>query len=447
MARHAPSWLENKTRDLETRASRHTTALHVWHVLNHAVEGFINNNDLLRAAALTYTVALSIVPMLALAFSAVKGFGGAEKLRPLIEQYLGLGPSSSELMGYVENVNAAALGSAGGAFLLVTVISTMGTVEQALNTIFNSPQSRSYLRKFSDYLSVLFTVPFLIVAALGVTAVFSVRMTEFPFLTHLLPYLFVWGGFFFLFVFFPYTRVRYGPALIGSFVTAILFQLAQWGYVRFQVGVANYRAIYGAMATLPIFLVWIYIAWSIILFGAELTAAVQRGDIPPVLGPTSPDFLYSATMHILLRLADRAYHGGDDITSWTLAHELCVPEATIIPILDGLKAGGFVIEADPNTGSINQGLFLAREPSTIELADAINSVDFDQGATDSDPRVALVLAKMHATRNSLLKTIRLEDIRSAEAKIVEQETTGSSAKSLDESVAMAETPKPEDGKN
>ena len=422
MARHAPSWLESRTLDLETRASKHTTALRVWHVLNHAVEGFINNNDLLRASALTFTVALSTVPILALAFSAVKGFGGAERLRPLVEHYLGLGSSSSQLMGYVENVNAAALGSAGGAFLLVTVISTMGTIEQALNTIFNVPQSRSYFRKFSDYLSVLFTVPFLIVAALGVTAVFSVRISEFPFVTQLLPYLFVWAGFFFLYVFFPYTKVKYGPALIGSFVTAVLFQLAQWGYVRFQVGAANYHAIYGALATLPIFLVWTYIAWSLILFGAELTAAVQRGDLPPMLAPSSPDFLYSATMHILIRLADRAYRPGDDVTSWTLARELFVGESAIKPILDGLKAGGFVIEADPSTSSASQGLFLARQASTIVLADAIKAVAFDQGATDGDPRVDRVLAKMGAMRNDLLKTITLEDIRSAEAKAAERET-------------------------
>jgi membrane protein len=421
VTRHAPSWLESKTLDLETRASKHVTALRVWHVLNHAVEGFIYNNDLLRASALTFTVALSIVPILALAFSAVKGFGGSERLRPLVEQYMGLGSSSSQIMSYVENVNAAALGSAGGAFLLITVISTMGTVEQALNTIFNVPQSRSYLRKFSDYLSVLFTVPLLIVAALSLTAIFSVRISQFPFVTELLPYLFVWAGFFFLFVFFPYTKVKYVPALIGSFVTAVLFQLAQWGYVRFQVGVANYRAIYGAMATLPIFLVWIYIAWAVILFGAELTAAVQRGDLPPMLGPMSPDFLYSATMHILVRLADRAFHPGDDVTPWTLARELYVAEAAIQPILDGLKAGGFVIEADSSTGSLNQGLFLARQASTIVLADAIKSVDFDQGASGGDPRIDRVIAKLGAVRTDLLKTITLEDIRSPEAKAVDQE--------------------------
>src|ERR1700727_3163502 len=118
------------------------------------------------------------------------------------------------------------------------------------------------------------------------------------------------------------------------------------------------------MATLPIFLVWLCIAWSIILFGAELTASIQRGDIPPMLGPMSPDFLYSATMHILIRLADRAYRGGDDITC----------------------------------------------------------VEFDQGARDGDPRVDLVLAKMGAVRNGLLKTITLEDIRSPEAKAVDEET-------------------------
>jgi membrane protein len=297
----------------------------------------------------------------------------------------------------------------------------MGTVEQALNTIFSVPQSRSYFRKFSDYLSVLFTVPFLIVAALGVTAVFSVRISQFPFITQLLPYLFVWAGFFFLFVFFPYTKVKYVPALIGSFVTAVLFQLAQWGYVRFQVGVANYRAIYGAMATLPIFLVWIYIAWAVILFGAELTAAVQRGDVAPMLGPMSPDFLYSATMHILIRVADRAFHGGDEVTSWTLARELCVAQSAILPILDGLKAGGFVIEADSSAGPLNRGLFLARESSTIVLADAIKSVEFDQGASGGDPRVDRVLAKIGALRNDLLKTLTLEDIRSPEAKAVDRE--------------------------
>jgi len=133
-------------------------------------------------------------------------------------------------------------------------------------------------------------------------------------------------------------------------------------------------------------------------------------------------------MHILIRLADRAYRGGDEITSWTLARELYVAEAAITPILDGLKAEGFVIEADPSTGALNQGLFLARQASTIVLADAIKSVDYDQGASGGDPRVDRVLAKLGAVRNELLKTITLEDIRSPEAKAGDQETAATENK-------------------
>ena len=117
-----------------------------------------------------------------------------------------------------------------------------------------------------------------------------------------------------------------------------------------------------------------------------------------------------------------------EVTSWTLARELYVAEAAITPILDGLKAGGFVIEADPSTGALNQGLFLAREASTIVLADAIKSVDYDQGASGGDPRVDRVLAKLGAVRSDLLKTITLEDIRSVEAKAGDQETAATENK-------------------
>ncbi|MDO8434062.1 MAG: YhjD/YihY/BrkB family envelope integrity protein [Candidatus Binatus sp.] len=412
MANQLPTDLDGAPPSAKSR-TRSSYALTVWRILSRAVEAFINNNDLLRASALTYTVALSIVPVLALAFSALKGFGGSERLRPLVDQYLALGSSgvSAQLMMYIENVNAAALGSAGGAFLLITVISTMSTVEQALNTIFNVPQSRSYFRKFSDYLSVLFTVPLLIVAALGVTALLSERIAQFPIVTLIAPYLFVWSGFFFLFVFFPYTRVKYGPALIGSFVTAILFQLAQWGYVRFQVGVASYRAIYGALASLPIFLVWIYVAWAVVLFGAELTAAIQRGDIPTTIGPMSADFPYIATLQILLRLSDRALKSGQVIKTETLAREMNVAEPAIVRIVAGLMEGGFIIRADPGSPSHSQGLFLARDPSAIVLADAIDAVMAPaQGVEDA--RIAMVLEKLGEARHGALKSITLAELRS-----------------------------------
>jgi membrane protein len=142
------------------------------------VRSFIANDEFLWASALTYTTALSIVPILALAFSVLKGFGYSDQLQPLIERYLALGSPeiTRQLMSFINNVNAAALGSAGGAFLLATVITTLGTVERAFNSIFRVPESRSYVRKFTDYISVLLTVPLFIVAGIALTAFLSVRV-------------------------------------------------------------------------------------------------------------------------------------------------------------------------------------------------------------------------------------------------------------------------------
>jgi uncharacterized BrkB/YihY/UPF0761 family membrane protein len=103
-----------------------------------AALNFLGNNVLLWASALTYTVTLSIVPILALAFSVLKALGGIEHLRPLIDKYVALGSPqvSAYLLHFISNVNAGTLGSGGGAALLLTVISTLGTIERAFDTIW-----------------------------------------------------------------------------------------------------------------------------------------------------------------------------------------------------------------------------------------------------------------------------------------------------------------------
>ncbi|HVA77392.1 MAG TPA: YhjD/YihY/BrkB family envelope integrity protein [Candidatus Binataceae bacterium] len=422
-------WFETAAAQVQSRAAQRALALHGWRLINAAVEDFIENNDLLRAAALTYTVALSIVPILALGFSALKGLGAADQMRPLINKYLALGSSGTadQLMSYVQNVNAAALGTAGAAFLVFTVVSTLGNIEQAFNAIFRVSRSRSYLRKFSDYLSVLFTVPLMIAAALAVTAVVSVRVSALPILTTLAPYLFVWGAFFFLYTFFPYTKVKPGPALLGSFVAAILFQLAQWGYVRFQVGAANYKAIYGALATVPIFLVWTYMAWAIILFGAEVTAAAQRGVDYAPMHPESPDFPCAAALHVLVRLADQQTREGPALHATDLAHQLGLSPAILEPIVEGLKSGGFIVEAGAEKGAkAGAGLYLVRAPGSIKLADALRAVIADNNAANADSRVASVMRQIASAQMGVLATMTLADLlRAATAPSAAQTTARS----------------------
>lgn len=398
--------------EAQPRRSAKGRVLRLWFVISNTVVGFINNNDLLWAAALTYTVALSIIPVLALAFSVLKAFGSSEQLRPLIQNYLALGSEATtdQIMSFVNNVNAKALGSLGAISLMITVISTMGTVEQAFNNIFRVPKSRGYLRKFTDYLSVLLTVPLFIAAGLAATAVLSVEITKAPEVAAVAPYLFVWAGFFLLFIFFPYTRVDWRSALVGSFFTAILFQLAQWGYVNFQVGAARYRAIYGAVATIPIFLVWVYVAWIIVLAGAELTAAIQRGVPAFMMETRSPDFPRAIALYAMMRLAEHHLHGGKPVSYEGIAMDLGTAMEAVEPVLDRLGDAGLIVEQSGEKRARFRRVLLCRAPSVITLDQILAAAVPDATEEVADPRIRTVLKSLHDASREVLKPVTLSDL-------------------------------------
>jgi membrane protein len=396
-----------KARSRAETDSRRNPLIHALLIVGDAVEGFLANNDLLRAGALTYAVALSIVPLLALAFAVLKGVGSANQLRPIVDRYLGLGSPniSNQIMAFVERIDAAALGSVGGAFLLLTAISTMSTVENAFNAIFRAARSRSYLRRFSDYVGVLLVVPLLLAAAVMLMTALSLDFWEFRFLTRLAPLALAWAAFFFLFIFFPYTHVRVMPALTGSFVTALLFLLAQWGYVHFQVGVAQYEAIYGALASVPIFLVWVYSAWAIVLFGAELTAATQRGVVRPAAATAEQSgFARAAALHVLLRLGEHGGRQGARLTVAMLASELGVPDEALAKVLTPLRMTGTI------ASSADERLELSRPPETIRLGDALDEILRDDSGAARDPRVDALLLRLRGAERQVLDAMTLADL-------------------------------------
>jgi len=387
--------------------------LRVWFIVSSCVRSFIANDEFLWASALTYTTALSIVPILALAFSVLKGFGYSDELQPMIQDYLALGSAetSKQLMSFINNVNAAALGSAGGAFLLATVITTLGTVERAFNTIFRVPEARSYVRKFTDYISVLLTVPLFIVAGIALTAFLSVRIIPAHAVAQATPYLFAWAGFFFLFTFFPYTHVKWRAALIGSLVTAIAFQLGQYGYVHFQVGVSRYRAIYGALATLPIFLVWLYTAWLIILFGAELTAAIERGVPAFATLPRSPEFPRLVALLAMIRLAEHQDRADAPAVSYeSLANEMRTDIDSIAPILDGLKHAGLVVENVEDAKSDERQIYLCRAPSAITVEQILEPLAAIEHHELTDARIRKVLEVLQRASRDAVRPITLAEM-------------------------------------
>jgi membrane protein len=187
-------------------------------VLERAIDGFRRNEDLLWASALTYTTGLSIVPILAVALSALNGLGGADTIRPLLERYVTANSPeiTDRLLSFVSNVNAKTLGAVGAATLLITVVLTLGTVERALNNIFRVVRGRTMARKFADYLSMTFAVPVLLAGALGLRQFLTKRLPNIAGAGWIGGSLAIWAGFVFLYVFFPNRRVRGWPRSCSS---------------------------------------------------------------------------------------------------------------------------------------------------------------------------------------------------------------------------------------
>ncbi|HLI80187.1 MAG TPA: YhjD/YihY/BrkB family envelope integrity protein [Candidatus Binataceae bacterium] len=341
-------------------------------VAEAAVGRFIDNDDLLWASALTYTSALSIVPLLVLVFSVLKGLGYTDQLEPVITRYVGSPDIANQLLTFVHNMKVAALGSVGAVTLIVTDISLLGTIENALNHSWGVAKGRSYFRKFTDYLSITFVVPVLLVTALTLTAGVTKSEAFLKGISFIASFGLVWAGYFVLFVFFPNTKVKWRPALIGALITAVLWTVAQWAYIHFQYGVTSYKAYYGALAAIPVFLVWIYFSWAIVLLGVEFAVVLQRGPYRPMKSAIGPDFVRRAVILTLMRIGRRMMGHGEPVTAGSIAYELGVAEDTIAPVIARLEQAGLLVDAEVSAGIKDSGeLLLTRTPGQILLSGAL----------------------------------------------------------------------------
>ena len=241
----------------------------------------------LRAMGLTYVTLLSLVPLLAVMFAVLKAFGVQNQIEPSLAQALEpLGEQGAEItqrvLEFVNNLRVGVLGAVGVAMLFYTVISLISKIEDSLNHVWQVRRSRTWGKKFSDYLSVVLVGPVLIFTSLTViasaqsnTVVQYMVANELlgPLVvvaTRLMPFAFLCIAFTFLYKFVPNTQVRFGSALIGGAVTAVLWQLAGVGFATFVAGSARYAAIYSSFAILVLFFIWLYASWLIILVGAEV---------------------------------------------------------------------------------------------------------------------------------------------------------------------------------
>jgi membrane protein len=349
------------------------------------VRGFFKDSCPLRSSALTYATLLSIVPLLAFSFALARAFGvDLTPLKSFIINNITLGNEEigTRIFDFVENIRAGTLGPPALALLVVTIISVMGNIEFSFNHIWGIRKSRSIWRKFSDYLSVIIVVPLLITAGVGIAAVLrSHAMVETVFQFHFIQNLFwhsvnrllVCVGFTFLYLFMPNKRIRFTAALLGGLVAGLLWQAALWGYITFQVGFVRYAAIYGALASIPINLVWIYISWNIVLLGAEISFAVQN--VRTFSGEEealSRSWAYRelVAVNLLVRIAERFQKGGKAPVPEELAEGLEVPIRLVNQTLEQMTRGGVVSEV----AGERPGYQPARDLEQLTLEEVIDSL-------------------------------------------------------------------------
>ncbi|HME43176.1 MAG TPA: YihY/virulence factor BrkB family protein [Syntrophorhabdales bacterium] len=331
---------------------------------------FITDQCQKTASVLTYYSMLNVVPVVAVAFAVAKGFG----LRGLIEKQImqvadkaSLQPDvTNQILTFSHNLLDRAKGGliagVGTVLLFWTVISILGKIEESLNEIWEIKKSRTLIRKFSDYIAMMVFGPLLLIISGSATVLVASKVTvilhkiallgvfshAIIFLLNLLPYVSIWLLLAMLYLIMPNARIPLRSAIVGAVAAGTIAQVVQWVYIKFQIGVASYGAIYGSFAALPLFLGWIQISWMIVLLGAEIAYANEHyetyGFHPDYsrISVSSKKLLMLRVFHLLTK---RFSLGEKPLSAKEIAHALEIPLRLVQSLLQELAEVGLVVEA------------------------------------------------------------------------------------------------------
>ncbi len=240
------------------------------------------------AGALSYTSLLALVPLMAVIFGVVSAFPVFDRWAGDIESYIFenfVPAAGDQIQTYLQEFvqRTAGLTGAGTIFLIVTAILLMATIEKSFNRIWRVPSTRRLSSRLVTYWAVLTLGPILMGASLGLTSYLAalpllapeaVRGAVEAMLLNATPFAVSMIGFALVFLIVPNRRVRLHHALVGALISAVLFEVAKRGFVFYVSNFPTYERLYGALATIPLFLVWIYVSWVVVLLGASLSAAL-----------------------------------------------------------------------------------------------------------------------------------------------------------------------------
>ncbi len=367
-----------------------------------AMRGFKENKIQLRASALTYYTMMSMVPVAAMIFGIAKGFGYQKKLEVMIRSQLSEREEMKEVVNYIitfansmlENINGGFIAGVGLVLLFWSVMKVLGNIENSFNAIWSIQKPRPFVRKFSDYLSMMLIAPVLLVLSSTVTVFLSDAVTGqhtfmqylgpvINFLASLIPYLLIFLLFTILYVIMPNTKVIFRNALYAGIIAGVIFQVIQWAYIYFQVGVSKYGAIYTSFAALPLFLIWLQLSWLIVLLGAEISFAYQNLDKYEFEAEAMKISHYNRrllTFLILHQVVKGFITGDKPLTASDIGHILGIPIRLVRDIIFSLTENDLL--AETITESPKESAYLpAIDISKLSISYIIHKLEMTEGDT------------------------------------------------------------------
>jgi membrane protein len=267
----------------------------------------------------------------------------------------------------------------------------LGNIENSFNYIWGVRKARTIGRKFSDYLSIILICPILLMVASSVTVFVSTQITQLTerlaflgplsslitFCLKLLPYVALWGLFTFIYVFLPNTKVSLKAGVIAGIAAGTLYQLVQWGYLHFQIGVSKYNAVYGSFAALPLFLIWLQISWLVVLLGAEVSFAVDNEEtyeFEQDCRSATPRFKRLLALRIAELLVKNFEKGNQPLSSTALAHQLDAPIRLVRELLFNLVSVQILSEVKQN-GTAGEFYQPALDPDRLTVKRVLDALD------------------------------------------------------------------------
>lgn len=385
-----------------------------------AGRGFVRDHCLMRAGSLTYVTIFSLVPLLAVSFAVAKGLGADRELQerfiaPFLDETFGriepADPSAvsdqaatpsvpaagqqlrlaiDKIFEFVRGTSFASLGTFSFVFLLYCVVKLLGATEGALSAIWGVRSTRSFTRRLTNYLAIVVMTPMVLLTATGVTTLlegstYQVLQERLGFdLRHgaalaMVPFLVVSAGMTFLYLALPNTRVRLASAALGGIVAGCLWQLAQMAHIEFQIGVARINAIYSGFAAVPLFLLWLYVNWSVLLLGAEIAHAHQSEPVQTSLaltGSVDQRFRERLALRLAVRVADAFLRGQRAPNASELASDLGLAPRLVEQVLARMVEADVLVRTDDDSG---QGFLPARDPEAIPLLLVLDALRREEG--------------------------------------------------------------------